>query len=78
VRHLPRDTGVSGANGHVGPPLTQFAKRRYIAGSLTNTPENLIRWLMDPPAIEPGTDMPDLGLNETVARHIAAYLSTLK
>ncbi len=66
--------GVEGADGKVGPPLAHFADRRYIAGQLPNTPENLVRWIMDPQAAEPGTVMPDLDVGEPQARDIAAYL----
>jgi cytochrome c len=66
--------GVPGANSNVGPPLDAFAERSYIAGALPNTPESLVRWIMDPQGIEPGTAMPDLGVVERDARDIAAYL----
>jgi cytochrome c len=69
--------GVTAADGLVGPPLTDWASRAYIAGAVWNTPENLIRWIMDPAAIEPGTTMPDLDVREDQARHMAAYLFTL-
>ena len=69
--------GVAGANALVGPPLTAWAKRHYIAGSLTNTPENLIEWLQYPQRVEPGTAMPDLGVTEQDARDMGAYLYTL-
>ena len=55
-----------------------FARRAYIAGQLPNQPENLIRWLVDPQAIEPGTAMPDLDVTPELARDIAAYLYTLR
>lgn len=70
--------GVPDANGLVGPPLLWFARRTYIAGELPNTPANLIHWVRDPPAVEPGTAMPVLGLNEQQARDVAAYLYTLR
>lgn len=69
--------GVSAATGLVGPPLTNWASRSFIAGAVWNTPENLIRWIMDPAAIEPGTSMPDMDVTESQARHMAAYLFTL-
>ncbi|MQA90876.1 MAG: c-type cytochrome [Gemmatimonas sp.] len=69
--------GVSGATGLVGPPLTDWVERTFIAGTLWNTPENLIRWLMDPEDVEPGTNMPDMEISEEQARHMAAYLYTL-
>lgn len=70
--------GVSGARGLVGPPLTQFAQRAYIAGEVPNNGEFLVRWISVPQAIEPGTVMPNLGVTEGQARDIAAYLYTLK
>lgn len=70
--------GIRGADGLVGPPLTRFARRTYIAGELPNTPPNLIRWIRDPPAVEPGTAMPVLGLNRQQASDVAAYLYTLR
>jgi cytochrome c len=70
--------GVRGARGAVGAPLTEFARRTHIAGNLPNTPENLIAWLRDPQAVEPGTAMPNLNVTESDARNLAAYLATLK
>lgn len=70
--------GIADADGLVGPPLTRFARRTYIAGELPNTPPNLIRWIRDPPAVEPGTAMPELGLSRRQATDVAAYLYTLR
>ncbi len=70
--------GISGADATVGPPLTRFALRHFIAGELANTPDNLVRWIMTPQSVEPGTAMPNLDVNEATARDIAAYLYTLK
>lgn len=70
--------GIRGARGMVGPPLSHFALRAYIAGQLPNQPENLLRWLQDPQAVEPGTAMPNLGVGPAVARDMAAYLYTLR
>ncbi len=70
--------GVRGARGMVGPPLSHFALRAYIAGQLPNQPENLLRWVQDPQAVEPGTAMPNLGVTPAVARDMAAYLYTLR
>lgn len=69
--------GVSGARGMVGPPLTDFALRGYVAGVVPNWPRHLVQWVMDPPAISPQTAMPNLGIGEQEARDIAAYLYTL-
>lgn len=67
-------SGVEGADGQVGPPLEHFADRRYIAGRLPNTPDNLVRWIMAPQAVEPGTVMPDLDVGTLPARDMATYL----
>ena len=70
--------GIEDADGLVGPPLILFARRTYIGGELPNTPPNLIRWIRDPAAVEPGTAMPTLGLTNQQARDVAAYLYTLR
>lgn len=70
--------GIRDADGLVAPPLILFARRTFIGGELPNTPPNLIRWIRDPPAVEPGTAMPALGLSEQQARDAAAYLYTLR
>jgi cytochrome c len=69
--------GVDRANGLVGPPLTRFGARSYIAGELPNNADNLQRWIFDPQSVEPGTAMPDLGVDAIDAQDIAAYLYTL-
>jgi len=69
--------GIYQARGLVGPPLYFFGRRTMIAGELPNTPPNLVRWLRNPPAVEPGTAMPDLGLTQDQAQDIAAYLDRL-
>ncbi len=70
--------GVSGTTATVGPPLGEFARRRFVAGELENTPDNLIKWIMNPQSVEPGSAMPNLGVNEATARDMAAYLYTLR
>ena len=70
--------GVKEADALVGPPLTHFAERSFIAGQLANTEENLARWIRNPQEVEPGTAMPNLGVSAEDAENIAAYISTLK
>jgi cytochrome c1 len=70
--------GVDGARGLVGPPLFYFSERTMIAGELPNTPDNLVRWIQNPRDVEPKTAMPDLGLSESQAYDIAAYLYTIR
>ena len=70
--------GVRGAHGLVGPPLIKWRSRGYIAGELQNTPNNLQRWILNPKAVEPGTDMPNLNVTVDDARNIATYLYTIR
>jgi cytochrome c len=70
--------GVSGANGLVGPPLTQIASRVYLAGRVENTPDNMMRWIQNPQSVDDKTAMPNLGVTDADARDIASYLYTLK
>lgn len=69
--------GVAGANGRVGPPLAGFARRAYIAGVLPNRFAEMARWLRDPPAVKPGTAMPNLGVTAEDAADISLYLQSL-
>ena len=70
--------GVPGANAKVGPPLAGIIGRAYVGGVLPNTPENLMRWIQNPPAVDPLTAMPNVGVTQADARDIAAYLYTLR
>lgn len=70
--------GVDGARGIVGPPLAGIAARSYLGGVLTNTPQNMARWIRDPKAVDSLTAMPNTGVTESDARHISAYLYTLR
>ena len=70
--------GVTGAGGTIGPPLDAYGSRAFIAGKLPNQFHNLTRWIRTPQAIEPGTAMPNLPVNEAEARAMAAYLYTLR
>jgi len=70
--------GVSGADGLVGPPLGGMASRSYIGGVLPNTPDNMLRWLRDPRGVDSLTAMPNVGVTPSDARHLAAYLYTLR
>ena len=67
-------SGISGARGLVGPPLTNIRGRSYVAGVLVNTPENMARWIQDPRGIDEKTAMPLLGVNRQQAADMTAYL----
>ena len=66
--------GSTQATRTVGPSLEKIRDQMYVAGTLTNTPENLMRWIQDPQAIRPHTAMPNLHVGAEEARDIAAYL----
>jgi len=68
--------GVTGPATYVGPPLKDLAGRKFIAGSLPNSTDNLVRWIRDPAAIHPHTAMPSMNVTESDARDMAAYLLT--
>jgi putative membrane protein len=68
--------GVPGAGGLVGPPLGGIGARAYVAGVLTNTPDNLTRWIRSPQDVDSLTAMPDVGVTASDARDIAAWLYT--
>lgn len=70
--------GVPGADAQIGPPLNGLARRHYIAGVLQNTPSNLVRWILDPQAVDSLTAMPTLGLTEAEARDVAAFIYTIR
>ncbi|MGE5501912.1 MAG: c-type cytochrome [Ignavibacteriales bacterium] len=68
--------GIPGARGRVGPPLKGVGGRIMLAGRLNNTPPNMMLWIQHPQLVEPGTDMPELGMSDRETRDIAAYLYT--
>jgi cytochrome c2 len=67
---------VPGAVGKVGPSLGGLGRRSYLAGTLQNTPENLVRWIQHPQQIHPGTAMPEMGVTPVEAGRIAAFLES--
>ena len=73
-----RIPGVRTADGTVGPPLDQRSRRLYLGGRITNTPENLIKFIRQPRSVDELTAMPDTGVTEDDGRDIAAYLYTLR
>ena len=66
-------------DGHIGPDLTHVGERENLAGLvLTNTPENMRRWIDDPQTIKSGSKMPDLHLSRDDLRSVVAYLESLR
>ena len=68
--------GIPGARGRVGPSLKGISGQVMLAGRLNNTPTNMMFWIQHPQLVEPGTDIPELGMSDREVRDIAAYLYT--
>ena len=75
-------SGVPGAVGTIGPNLSDIgdaAKHPKLAGGLLdNNTDNLKKWLANPPAVKPGTVMPNLNLTPQEVDGLVAFLQTLK
>jgi cytochrome c oxidase subunit 2 len=77
--------GLKAANGQPapasinGPNLTHLMGRSCFAGCVFDvTEENLTKWVDDPPAMKPGSLMPDYNLTPDQIQAVVAYLQTLK
>ena len=68
------------ARGKIGPELTNLMSKKNIAGGALSpvNEETLTRWISNPPAVKPGTLMPNLGLSEQQVHDIVLFLQTLK
>lgn len=65
--------------GRVGPPLTHIASKKDIAGVLSPVnEENLRKWIANPAAVKPGTQMPALGLDQDTIAKVVQFLLTQK
>jgi mono/diheme cytochrome c family protein len=73
-----RIPGMVGPDAHTGPPLERVGSRKYLAGRLPNSPENLILWIQRPQEVSATTLMPEQGVSDRDARDMAAYLMSLK
>jgi cytochrome c oxidase subunit II len=73
--HTIRGTAAA---ARVGPDLTHLADRATIgAGVLTNTPDNLTKWLTNPQKYKPGSYMPNMKLTNEEVKSLVAYLEAL-
>jgi cytochrome c1 len=66
--------GTQMPGGLAAPSLSGVTKRIYIGGRVNNTPDNLVRWIVNPKQFDPKTGMPITGIGDTEARNVAAYL----
>ena len=77
--HAVNGVTTSDPSKLIGPDLTHFGARQYIAGGvLLNSPTNLAAWLRDPQAVKDGSDMPNLHLTNDQINELVAYLESLK
>src|SRR3954454_1666984 len=66
--------GIHGGDGQVGGPLQEVKRRVYVGGVATNSPDNMIKWIVSPQTFSPRSAMPATGISEAEARDVAAYL----
>jgi cytochrome c len=66
--------GIPGGDGQVGASLSDLRSRVYIAGVASNTPDNLVQWIVTPQTYSTRTAMPTTGISESEARDVAAFL----
>jgi cytochrome c len=66
--------GIPGGDGLVGNSLDDLRGRVYIAGVTTNSPDNLVKWIVAPQTFSPRSAMPATGISDAEARDVAAYL----
>jgi len=68
------------AGGKVGPDLTHVASKKSIAGGAVSpvNEQTLTSWIKNPPAVKPGTQMPNYGLSDEQVHDIVQWLLTLK
>ncbi|MDB5960730.1 MAG: cytochrome [Massilia sp.] len=69
-----RIAGVTGSEVFVGKPLAGLQKQQFIVGKLPMSQDNLVRWIVDPKAVDAHTAMPVMNVPEADARDMAAYL----
>lgn len=73
--HAIRGTNASGKHA---PDLTHLnSRRRLAAGLLTNTPEHLMKWVVNAQQLKPGSRMPSIALSESEKSALALFLSKL-
>jgi cytochrome c oxidase subunit 2 len=67
------------AGSRLGPELTHIATRPSLAaGVLSNTRENMARWIRNPQLIKPGVRMPPNPLSNADLNALLDYLETLR
>lgn len=72
--------GLTAGKFQGAPNLTHVASQKSIVGGLLSpvNEENLRRWISNPPAVKPGTTMPNLGLSEQQVTDLVNFLLVLE
>jgi cytochrome c len=65
--------GAQMPGGLAAASLAGIADRIYLGGAVNNTPDNLIRWIVNPKQFDPRSGMPVTGIGPAEARDVAAY-----
>jgi cytochrome c oxidase subunit 2 len=74
--HTVRGTDAAGS---LGPDLSHLMQRTTLASvSLPNDHASLARWISDPQAVKPGSQMPAPQLSGSELAQVQSYLETLK
>ncbi|MGH9742635.1 MAG: cytochrome c oxidase subunit II [Candidatus Acidiferrum sp.] len=67
------------ANAQIGPNLTHVTSRETLAaGVITNTLDNMAKWLSNPQTVKPECRMPNFELTKEQVHYLSAYLETLR
>jgi cytochrome c1 len=54
--------------------LADIGHRVYVGGVISNTPDNLVQWIVSPQSLSPQSAMPATGITEAEARDVATFL----
>ncbi len=69
--HRHAQVAYSGVQLNIGPDLAGAGRP---GSPVPSSPDYLRAWLKDPPAIRPGTQMPNLGLTDVETEYLLAFL----
>lgn len=70
---------IEGPQGSLGPTLAGIASKPTLSnGVVQNTPANLAQFVQNPASLNPQSSMPPIGLPDSDASDIAAFLLTLE
>ena len=78
--HAVTAANTAPAEARIGPNLTDFGERAFVAGILENNREEIKRWLRNPEKVKPANKMTGTyePLTEEELEALAEYLMSLK